>query len=222
MQFWLLRSQFFVETSDFGNFARYVCALRENPLRVYSHDLKGSKVFSSRRVLSNSLLSFYTKMPKMGRYISYSVKGGKEECDVVNSTKAISKYAPIVHLSSIPKIFAIDPKKISDKFKTIQVEELGSLARLTYDPEFPEEQDLTLYSFPHKKKWIIGYITKLDLEDVIHCFNYVSLENEPTKPFLQYSLPEQKTPVFTDKFQHGYSYLPVIKLKSSHLIFGLA
>jgi len=222
MQFWLLRSQFFVETSDFGNFARYVCGLRENPLRVYSHDLKGSKVFSSRRVLSNSLLSFYTKMPKMGRYISYSAKGGKEECDVVNSTKAISKYAPIVHLSSIPKIFAIDPKKISDKFKTIQVEELGSLARLTYDPEFPEEQDLTLYSFPHKKKWIIGYITKLDLEDVIHCFNYVSLENEPTKPFLQYSLPEQKTPVFTDKFQHGYSYLPVIKLKSSHPIFGLA
>ncbi|KAG2479174.1 MAG: hypothetical protein NPMRth3_1440002 [Nitrosopumilales archaeon] len=216
-----MKSQFFVEISDFESFARFVCALRENPLRVYSHDFKGEKVFSSRIVLSNSLLSFYTKAPKLGRYISYSVKGGREECVVANSTKAISKYAPIIHLSSIPKIFVIDPKKISDKFKTIQVEDLGSLARLTYDPEFPEEQDLTLYSFPHKKKWIIGYITELDLEETVHCFNYMSLENEPTKPFLQYSLSEQKTPVFTDKFQHGYSYLPVIKLKSSHPIFGL-
>jgi len=157
----------------------------------------------------------------MGRYISYSVKGGKEEFGVVNSPKAISKYAPIVHLRSIPKIFEIDPKKIIDKFKTIQVDDLGSLARLTYDPEFPEEQDLTLYSFPHKKKWIIGYVTILDLEDIVYCFNYVSLDNEPTKPFLQYSLTEHKAPVFTNKFQHGYSYLPVIKLKSSHPIFGL-
>ncbi len=216
-----MQSHCFVETNSFESFARFVCALRENPLRVYSHDFKGEKVFSSRLVLSNSLLSFYTKAPKLGRYISYSVKGGKEECDVVNSTKAISKYAPIVHLSSVPKIFAIDPKKIGDKFKTIQIEDLGSLARLTYDPEFPEEQDLTLYSFPHKKKWIIGYITMLELEDIVYCFNYVSLGNEPTKPFLKYSISEQKIPVFTDKFQHGYSYLPVIKLKSSHPIFGL-
>ncbi len=67
-------------------------------------------------------------MPKMGRYVSYSVRGGKEETDVVTSTKAIAKYAPIVHLSSIPKIFEINPKKITNKFKLIQVEDLGSLA----------------------------------------------------------------------------------------------
>jgi len=39
---------------------------------------------------------------------------------------------------------------------------------------------------------------------------------------LQYSTPEHKVPEFTDKFQHGYSYLPIIKLKSSHPIFGLS
>ena len=30
-------------------------------------------------------------------------------------------------------------KKISDQFHPIQVKDLGSLARLTYDPEFPDE-----------------------------------------------------------------------------------
>ena len=218
----MLPSHCFVEVADFQNFAKYVCAFRENPLRVYSYDYKGEKVISSRRVLSNSLLSFYTKMPKMGRYVSYSVKGGQEECDIVNSTKSISQYGPIVHLSSLPKIFTINPKKITDKFKPIQVEDIGSIARLTYDPEFPDEPDLTLFLFPLKQKWIIGYITTLDLEKTIHIFNYTSLDKEPTKPFLQYSSPEHKPPEFTNKFRHGYSYLPVIKLKSNHPIFGLA
>ena len=178
-------------------------------------------VLSSRRILSNSLLSFYTSSTKSGRYVSYSAKGGKEECGLVNSTKAFSTYAPIVHLNSLPSSFNIHPKKIVDKFKPIQVEDLGSLARLTYDPESPDEPDLTLLLFPQKQKWIIGYITKIDLEDVVYFFNYIVLDSEPSKPFLRYSLQEAKEPIFTDKFQHGYSYLPIIKLKKGHEIFGL-
>jgi len=102
-----LPSQYFVEVNDFACFARYVCSFRENPLRVYSHNLNGKIVLSSRRILSNSLLSFYTPAPKSGRYVSYSAKGGKEECDIVNSTKALSSYAPIVHLSSLPPSITI-------------------------------------------------------------------------------------------------------------------
>lgn len=157
----------------------------------------------------------------MGRYLSYSAKAGKEDCDVVNSTKAISNYAPIIHLSSLPSNFNINPKKIEDKFKTIQVEDLGSLARLTYDPELPDEPDLTLFLFPLKEKWVIGYITSIELEEVLYFFNYLILDKEPTKPFLQYSLIDTKNPVFTDRFQHGYPYLPIIKLKNSHAIFGV-
>jgi len=154
-------------------------------------------------------------------YVAYSAKGGKEECDVVNSTKAFSAYAPIIHLDSLPSSFTINPKKIVDKFKPIQVEDLGSLARLTYNPELPEEPDLTLLLFPQKQKWIIGYVTSIDLEDVIYFFNYVILDKEPSSPFLRYSLQESKDPIFVDKFQHGYSYMPIIKLKKGHEIFGL-
>ncbi|MFQ5573853.1 MAG: hypothetical protein ACE5EJ_06340 [Nitrosopumilaceae archaeon] len=214
-------AQYFVEVDDFACFARYVCSFRENPLRVYSHNLNGKMVLSSRRILSKSLLSFYTSTTKSGRYVSYSAKGGKEESGIVNSTKAFSTYAPIVHLNSLPSTFNTHPKKIEDKFKPIQVEDLGSLARLTYDPEAPDEPDLTLFLFPHKQKWIIGYITKIDLEDVVYFFNYVVMKEEPSKPFLRYSLQEAKEPIFTDRFQHGYSYLPIIKLKKEHQIFGL-
>ena len=214
-------SHFFVEAADFGNFARYVCSLRENPLRVYCHDLKKKRVVSSRRVLSKALFSIYSEAPKTGRYVSYNVKGGKEEFSVVSSTKAFAQYAPIINLHSLPSTFIINPKKIDEKFIPVHVDDLGSLARLTYDPELPDEIDLTLFLFPQKNKWIIGYITSLDLEDILYFFNYVVLDKEPTKPFLQYSNNDDKTPVFTDKFQHGLSYLPIVKLKEAHPIFGL-
>jgi hypothetical protein len=214
-------SHYFVETADFESFARYVCARRENPLRVYSHNLNQKKVFSSRKILSNSLFSIYTVSSKTGRYISYNPKSGKEECGVVNSTKSFSQYAPIINLHSLPSTFVINPKKIVDKFTPIQVEDLDSLARLTYDPELPDESDLTLFMFPKKNKWIIGYITSLDLEDALYFFNYVILDKEPAKPFLQYSTNDKKPSVFTDKFQHGLTYLPIVKLKDCHSIFGL-
>ena len=40
-------------------------------------------------------------------------------------------------ISSLP----VKSEKIDDQFHPIQVKDLGSLARLTYDPEFPEEQN---------------------------------------------------------------------------------
>lgn len=214
-------SHYFVEAADFGSFARYVCALRENPLRVYSHELNKKQVLSSRRILSKSLFSIYSNVPKSGRYVSYNAKGGKEEFSVVSSTKSFAKYAPIVNLNSLPSTFIVNPKKIDEKFIPVHVEDLGSLARLTYDPELPDEWDLTLFLFPQKTKWIIGYITSIDLEDILYFFNYVILDKEPDKPFLQYSNADDKLPVFTDKFQHGLSYLPVVKLKEDHPIFGL-
>lgn len=217
----MLNSHYFVETADFESFARYVCALKENPLRVYSHDLNKKRVLSSRKILSKSLFSIYTVFPSTGRYISYNVKNGKEECSIVNSTKLFSQYAPIIHLSSIPTKFIINPKRIQDKFIPLKIEDLGSLARLTYDPELPDEPELTLFSFSQKTKWIIGYITSINLDNTLYFFNYVTLDTEPTKPFLQYSNNDDKTPIFTDKFQHGLSYLPVVKLKEAHPIFGL-
>ena len=105
-------SHFFVETADFGSFARYVCALKENPLRVYSHDLNKKRVLSSRKVLSKALFSIYTSSPKKGRYVSYNAKSGKEETSVVSSTKSFAQYAPIIHLSSLPSTFVINPKRL--------------------------------------------------------------------------------------------------------------
>ena len=209
----------FIESASFLDFARFVCAFREYPLRVYAHKLHGKMVLASRLVLSNSILAFYTDYEK-GRYIKYDPKSGKENARVVNSIDITSNYAPIIHLESLP--FPItSPKRITNKFKTSKVLDLGDLARLTYDPELPDDPKVTLLCFPQGKKWIVGYIAVIELDETVYCFYYVELDEKPSKPFIKYSGHKGAPAQFTDVFQHGFPYLPVVKLKRSHPIFGL-
>lgn len=216
-----MQSQCFVELSSFNDLARFVCSFREYPLRVYSHEHEGTRILSSGLTLANTMLLFYSPMTKYGRYLSYSATGGKENCDVVDSTKNISTYAPIIHLESEISSLPTEKENISDKFHPIRVKDLGSLARLTYDPDLPDETNLALYAVPHKNSWVIGYVTSLEMDEVFYQFNYVELDQEPTKPFVKYQGHVGKEPEFSDSFEHGFSYLSVIKVKSPHPIFGL-
>ena len=175
-------------------------------------------VLSCRLVLSDSILAFYTDYEK-GRYIKYDPKAGKETAHAVSSIESTSNYAPIVHLESLP-FRVTNPKKIA-KFKTSKVLDLENLARLTYDPEWPDDPKVTLLCFPKGKKWIVGYVSTIDLDNTVYCFYYVEVDEEPSKPFIKYSGHKGGPAQFTDTFQHGFPYLPVVKLKKGHAIFGL-
>ena len=214
------QSECYVELSSFDDIARYACAFREYPLRVYTQQLQKSKIISSSLTLANTLLVFYASQPKSGRYVSYQVTAGKEICDIVESTKDVSYYAPIIHMESKISALPVKTEKIPDQFHPTEVKDLGSLARLTYDPEFPEEQNLTLFAVPYKKSWVLGYITSLEMDDVYYNFNYVKLDSEPTKHFLKYQGNQGKDPEFSNNFEHGYTYLPIIKVKNPHSVFG--
>ena len=215
------QSQCYVELFSFNDLARYACAFREYPLRVYSHVLNETRILSCNWILANTLVIFYTPMKKFGRYISYQASGGKEYCNIVESTKVISKYAPIIHMENKISPLPTRSQKHADLFHPIKVNDLGSLARLTYDPAFPEEPNLTLFAIPFQNNWILGYVTSLEMDDVYYQFNYIQLDSEPSKPFVKYQGHEGKDPEFSDGLEHGFSYLPIIKIKSEQKIFGL-
>ena len=215
----IFQHEYFIELSSFNDLARFACSFREYPRRVYSQKFDNSRILSSSLTLSNTLLIFYSQMPKLGRYVSYQVTAGKEICDVVESTKNVSNYAPIIHMESGISSLT-QSKKISDQFHPIQVKDLGSLARLTYDPELPDEQNLTLYALPYKNSWIVGYLTSLEMDEIYYNFNYVELNSEPMKSFIKYQGNRGLDPEFSTNFEHGYSYLPIIKIKNNYSIFG--
>ena len=215
------QNECFVELSSFDDLARFAWALQEYPKRVYSQKLNGSIILSTSITLANTLLIFYAPMFKLGRYVSYQINSGKEICDIVDSTKINSRYAPIIHMNSEISSLPVKSKKLSDQFHPIKVKDLGSLARLTYDPDFPDEQNLTLYAMPHKNSWVIGYITSLEMDEIYYNFNYVELKSEPTKHFVKYQGNQSQDPEFSNNFDHGFSYLPIIKIETGHSIFGL-
>ena len=78
---------------------------------------------------------------------------------------------------------------------------MGSLlARLTYDPEFPDESNLTLYAVPHNNSWMLGYITSLEMDEFYYNFNYVELDSEPVNSFMKYQGNHGQNPVFVNSF----------------------
>lgn len=216
----ITQNEFYIELSSFDDLARYACAFREYPRRVYSQKFNESQIISSSLTLSNTLLIFYIQLSKSGRYVSYQVIRGKEICDIVQSTKDISRYAPIIHMDSKISSLPVKSEKISDQFHPIKIKDLGSLARLTYDPEFPDEQSPTLFTLPHNNSWILGYLTSLEMDEVYYNFNYVELDSEPTKHFLKYQGNQGHDPEFSNNFDHGYIYLPIIKIRKEYSIFG--
>ena len=210
----------FIELSGFDDLVRLACAFHDYPRRIYSQDYDGSRVLSCSVTLANTLLIFYTPMSKSGRYVSYQVMDGKEVCDIVDSTKSNYLHAPIIHMKSEISSLPVMTKNPPDQFHPIEVSDLGSLARLTYDPEFPDEQNITLYVFPFKDSWMLGYITSMEMDETYYNFNYVKLDSEPTKHFVKYRGARGLDLEFSDKFEHGYPLLPIIKIKSAHPIFG--
>ena len=216
-----IQSQCFVELAGFSDLARYVCALREYPLRAYSHMYGTTRVISSAMELANTLLIFYVPMKRTGRYISYKVSARKETCKIADSTGDISLYAPIINFDSAMSPLKTKARGHADRFHPVRMADIGSLARLTYDPEFPDEINPAMFAFEHKRSWVLGYITTLDMDDTIYQFNYAQLESEPAKPFLKYRGNKGQSPEFADRFVHGFTYMPIIKLKKEHLIFGM-
>ena len=217
----IIQNEYYVELSSFEDLARYACAIREYPRRLYHQKLKNLKIFSSSLPLANTLLIFYVPTSSSGRYLSYKVTSGKEICSIVDSTKDISNYAPIINVES--EISSLKTtKKPTDQFHPIQIQDLGSLARLTYDPELPDEQNLTLYALPTKDSWILGNITSIEMDEVYYQFNYVELDSEPTKHFLKYQGNQGLDPEFSNNFDHGFSYLPIVKVKEDYPIFGFS
>ena len=216
------QNECFIELSSFNDLARYACSLQEYPKRVYSHELADLRIVSCTLTLANTLVIFYTPMPKFGRYVSYQNAAGKEICDIVESTKNIASYAPIIHMESEISPLPANPDDITDRFYPLKVKDFGSLARLTYDHEFPDKQNFILYVLPHNDSWVMGHITSLDMDETYYNFNYIELDSEPLEHFMKYQGNQGKDPEFSDNFIHGYTYLPIVKIKNEHSLFGLS
>lgn len=205
----------YIQVDSPQEFSRLVCALERAPRVSFMHEHEGKEVLSVQMdILKEKPIIYYTPVDIKGHYLCYGFKNGKEHSSVVDSTYDNSRlYSPIVKIKSLPDNLKGDNGDSSDKYHPIELEDLASLAKLSYGFE---ESPFPLFSFPYNGKWLMGVFMNFN-EDGASYFCHVVLDECPKKPYLKYSMNNGVSPTFVDNpGEHGYSYIKIIKLKDSH------
>lgn len=204
----------YIQLASALEFSRLVCALERIPRVSFLHEHEGKKVLSVQMdLLKEKPVVYFTPIEKIGHYLCYGFKSGREEtilADTVSDTSRL--YSPIIKIKNLP--LSLKPGNgTTDKYQPIQLEDLSSLAKLSYGFD---EAPFPLFSFPHQEKWLVGVFMNFS-EDGASYFCYVVLDQDPNKPFLKYSTNNGGEPLFVDHpGEHGYSYIKIIKLLDSH------
>ncbi|NIQ05306.1 MAG: hypothetical protein GWO20_06130, partial [Candidatus Korarchaeota archaeon] len=82
----------------------------------------------------------------------------------------------------------------ADKYQPIELEDLASLAKLSYGFE---EAPFPLFAYPHEGKWLLGVFMNFNDEGGSY-FCHVVLDRDPGKPFLKYSTSNGTEPKFVE------------------------
>ena len=203
----------YIQVSSTLEFSRLVCALERAPRISFLHEHEGKKILSVQMdILKEKPIVYYTPLENKGNYLCYDLKGGKEQTEVVNSTSDASRlYSPIVRIKSLPD--TLKPGNgTADRYQPIELEDLASLAKLTYGFE---ENPFPLFLFPYNDIWLIGVFMNFTEEGESY-FCHVVLDNDPQKPFLKFTNNNSEPSFVKIPSEHGYSYMKIIKLKDTH------
>jgi len=212
----------YVQVANRIEFARLVCALERVPRTSFSFEHEGQYVISVQMdLLKERPIIYYTPAEKSGHYLSYGFKAGNEDSSIVNTiTNSTYLYSPIVRVKSLPPSLKQETQRdLESVYDPLELEDLASLVNLSYGFE---ESPFPLFAFSDGNKWLLGVFMNFNESDKVSYFCHVTLNIEPTKPFLKYSSKDGAEPSFASSVsEHGYSYLKVIKLKGKHPLVKL-
>ncbi|HYV52900.1 MAG TPA: hypothetical protein VE971_06350 [Candidatus Eisenbacteria bacterium] len=156
---------------------------------------------------------------KYGQYMAYRITGTTEEVCVVDSVMNPSFiYTPIINVDKFPPTLT-KKARLSKKssYISIRLRDLASLAKVAAYKTIYDEPPLPLLIFKDKMKFVIGSAISLIESDTLSYFYYVIHDEEPANSFLRYSSQKAEQPSFSNRIdEHGYVYLKLIRLASSH------
>lgn len=207
----------YIEVGSALEFSRLVCALERTPRMSFLHEHGGRPVLSSHvGQLKDRPIMYYApfECDAQGHYLSYALRGGREESRVVSSAgDASSAYSPIVRIRSLPASLR-QGNGSADRYHPIVLEDMASLARLSY--AIVEDAPLPVFAFPRDGKWLVGVFMMFDEEGESY-FCHVCSDDEPGGAFLRFPSSGGGAASFADApSDHGYAYAKVIRLKEEH------
>ena len=216
----------FVELASIKELARLACAIERAPLPVFAIESENEIVLSVQFDLFMGRPIFYfTKTRERKAHLAYRNLSGVEEVILTDSaTHPTFIYAPVIGIKKLPAMFekALHSQpEIKEKFLSMEVSDLPSLAKISSYKMLFEEPPIPLYAFEVSKKWVAGAFARIDDYEEASLFFFVRL-NAPPDTFLRYSMQKTDGTSFTNKIEeHGYVFIKVIRLASKHPMVDL-
>ncbi len=85
----------YIQVSSTLEFSRLVCALERAPRISFLHEHEGRKILSVQMdVLKEKPIVYYTPLENKGHFLCYTLRGEKEQTEIVNSTQMQVNFTP--------------------------------------------------------------------------------------------------------------------------------
>lgn len=221
-----LKTPCFIQLRDLKDLARLACSFERTPLPIFCFQANGEVYLATQLdVFMGRPIFYYVKTQEVKHFLGYRNTGGVEEATFSDSSFSPAYlYAPIISVARFPKLFqrGLEPlKRKVDKFMSIQVRDVASLAKVGSYKTLYEEPPLPLFSFTVDDKSILGVFARIDEYEEASLFFYITLDAPPAQNFVKYS-PTKVEAGFTNRVdEHGNVYIKIIKLAETHPLVEL-
>jgi hypothetical protein len=208
----------FVKLGTLTELGRLSCALERAPFPLFAFKHGDStRIAAQADLFLGTPIFYYVDVQAAGEFLAYRNSGDGEEVQLVPAANNASYlYAPIIRINHMPS--GLDAKDdFTDKFMSVEVENLPSLVKVgTYKMLF-EEPPLPLFAFEQGGGWVIGTFARIDDYEEASLFFYLKAKEQPTSGFVRYApdkIVETKFVAKTD--EHGFYYIKVVRLDETH------
>jgi hypothetical protein len=213
----------FVKLSSLAELGRLSCALERAPFPLFAFKQAGGvRLAAQADLFMGTPVFYYIDTDKTGEFLAYRNSGdGEEVLLTALANNPVYLYAPVIKVNGMPS--SLEPKvSFQEKFISMEVQDLSSLAKVgTYKMLF-EEPPLPLFAFRNGDGWVVGTFARIDDYEEASIFFYARMKEEPPSGFVKYAPDKLSETTFVKRTdEHGFLYVKIVKLLEKHPLVAL-
>ncbi|MGQ9780995.1 MAG: hypothetical protein ACUVQ8_01900 [Nitrososphaeria archaeon] len=200
-----------LSVNDLG---RLACAFEHTPQPIFTFR-EGDKwrLLIQFQMDAKRLNYFSVESNRVGSFLGYRNIYGRESVEFFNASNNTSYiYAPVIFLKKAP--FELHGHRVSQmKFPSVELEDVGSLVRISAYKIFYEESPLPLFLSSVGSEPVLFTLLSYSEEGPTRMY-YVRLNEFPERNFVKYSSDKESFHYTDNVDESGFMYVKVIRLKS--------
>ena len=196
---------------------RLSCFLERAPFPLFAFKQgRSTRIAAQADLFMGTPVFYYSESDLAEEFLAYRIAGEVEEVQLVpTASNASYLYAPVIRVQKMPELLA-GKKEFSDKFMSVEVENLPSLVKVGAYKTLFEEPPLPLFAFRDGASWVVGTFARIDDYEEASIFFYARSKDTPTG-FVKYSYDKITESSFVKRTDEpGYHYIKVVKLAEPH------